>query len=160
MHRADSFSLKSDTEERAKAAKGKEPLWKKAVGTGANVLGSIRGFFPGTAAKQQQPKGCPSPWDLPEVSEEELETEMAIQRVDGENSAAITRGSKRPASPRKTSSPTKKPSSSRKTSSLTKKPSSPMKKPASPRKIPQRETEDEDASTDEDGDYVMSGGLH
>jgi hypothetical protein len=94
------------------------------------------------------------------VSEEELETEMAIQRVDGENSAAITRGSKRPASPRKTSSPTKKPSSSRKTSSLTKKPSSPMKKPASPRKIPQRETEDEDASTDEDGDYVMSGGLH
>jgi hypothetical protein len=127
-------------------------LWKKAVGTAASVVSRGVDFVVGTAAKQQ-PKGYPSPWDLPEVGEEELETEMAIQRVDGER-AAISRGSKRPASPRKTSYPAKKPSSP------TKKPSSPMKKPASPRKILRLDSEDEDASTDEDGDYVMSGGLH
>jgi hypothetical protein len=134
-------------------------LWKKAVGTAASVVSRGVDFVVGTAAKQQ-PKGYPSPWDLPEVGEEELETEMAIQRVDGER-AAISRGSKRPASPRKTSYPAKKPSSpTKKPSSPTKKPSSPMKKPASPRKILQLDSEDEDASTDEDGDYVMSGGLH
>jgi hypothetical protein len=127
-------------------------LWRKAVGTAASVVSRGVDFVVGTAAKQQ-PKGYPSPWDLPEVGEEELETEMAIQRVDGER-AAISRGSKRPASPRKTSYPAKKPPSP------TKKPSSPMKKPASPRKILRLDSEDEDASTDEDGDYVMSGGLH
>jgi hypothetical protein len=144
---ADSFFLKPDTEERAKAAKANESFAKKANRFVGGIGGSIFSAFTGAAAKQQQPKGYPSPWDLPEVGEEELETEMAIQRVNGENPAATSRGSKRPASPRKTSSPTKKPAS-------------PVKKKVSPRKIPQRDSEDEDTSTDGEDDYVMSGGLH
>jgi hypothetical protein len=79
------------------------------------------------------------------VNDEELEAEIEFQRVNGEKAAA-RRGSKKPASPRKPSSPIKKPSSPR--------------KPASPRKIPRWESEDEDAGTDDDGDFVMSGGLY
>lgn len=137
LPRAD-FYYQPDTEERAKAAKAakaNEGYLKKAGGV-------MRRLLSGTPAK---PKGYPSPWDLPEVNDEEVEAEVEFQRGNGEKAAA-RRGSKKPASPRKPSSPTKKPSSPR--------------KPSSPQKIPRRESEDEDAGTDDDGDFVMSGGLY
>lgn len=160
MHRADfSFFLKSGTDERAKAAKAKEPMWKKAAGTAASIAGSIGGYLVGSTAKQ--PKGYPSPWDLPEVSDGEVQNEMAVQREDG----AATRGSKKPASPRKSSSPTKKPSSPTKKPASPRKSPSPVKKspspkkPSSPRKLIRQDSGDEDVSTDDDGDHMMSGGL-
>jgi hypothetical protein len=83
------------------------------------------------SAPAKQPRGYPSPWDLPQVSEQEVEDEMAIHLVQSYDTAGSRGYSNKPASPRKPSSPRKK--------------------------IPRRG--DEDTSTD-DSDYMMTGGLH
>jgi hypothetical protein len=132
-----------DTDDRAKAAKAKEGVWKKATSIIGSIGGSINDRLYGSPAKQ--PNGYPSPWDLPEVTKQEVEQAVGIKRRAPSQRIDADLGS-RPSSPKKPSSPNK-PSSS------------PRKKPVSPRKIPQWEVEDEDV-TDEDGDYVMSGGLH
>jgi hypothetical protein len=124
-----------DTDDRAKAAKAKEGVWKKAT----SIIGSIGGSI------NDRLYGYPSPWDLPEVTKQEVKQAMGRKRRAPSQRIDADLGS-RPSSPKKPSSPNK-PSSS------------PRKKPVSPRKIPQREVEDEDV-TDEDGDYVMSSGLH
>jgi hypothetical protein len=114
-------------------------MLKKVIDGVVSAAGSIGDKLYGSPAKQSN--GYPSPWKLPEVSKQEVE--MELQRVRG-GEAGASRGLKRPASPRKPSSPNK--------------PSSPRKKVASPRKITQRNAEDEGV-TDDDGDFVMSGGL-
>lgn len=117
-------------------------MWKKATSIIGSIGGSINDRLYGSPAKQ--PNGYPSPWDLPEVTKKEVEQAVGGKRRAPSQRIDADLGS-RPSSPRKPSSPNK--------------PSSPRKKSVSPRKIPQREVEDEDV-TDEDGDYVMSGGLH
>jgi hypothetical protein len=144
------FSIKSDTDDRAKAAKAKESMWKKVTGGIGDVVSSMGDKLYGSPAKQNS--GYPSPWDLPEVSKRDVA--MELQRVRGDEAGA-PRGLKRPASPRKPSSPNK--------------PASPRKKVASPRKIAQRDVGDEDVTDDDgtfmmdfgdgDGDLMMSGGL-
>jgi len=83
-------------------------------------LGSMLGGPPA-----EQPQGYPAPWDLPDVSDSELD--LVKPSSGGRKSSSASRGSKKPSS--------------------------------SPKKMPRREAEDEDASTD-DGDYMMTGGLH
>ena len=111
----------TDTNERTKAAQAKESwVWKKAT----SVLGSLGDML----SPAKRPRGYPSPWDLPDVSDSELDSERELVKPSSRRRSAASRGST-------------------------------SRKPSSPKKMPPRETEDEDAS-DNDGDFMMAGGLH
>lgn len=92
------------------------------------MFGSLGGMLSGSPAKQQSP--YPSPWDLPDVNDSEVEVETEVQGLSGQAASSASRGASK------------------------------KKKKVSPRKIPQQDSEDEGFSDDDNGDYMMTGGLH